>query len=1099
MSTFLSTLGLERYLAAFTAADIDMETIGDLTDADLQSLGLSLGHRRKLLKAAAQLSSADPEPREQLGLGTGTEEVFERRQISVAFCDLVGSTAIAAQLDPEDAREVMQGYRQRCAAVVERYGGSITQVQGDGVIVCFGYPTAHEDDAERAVSCGLELVEAVAELTTTQGVGLQARVGIASGPVIVGSRPGATNEPGASGNAPNLAARLQVLAEPGQVVIDAMTNHLVEGVFTTGPMGAYTLKGFAEPVPAWLVQSIRANASRFAARHARPPAPLIGREHELGLLLHRWRQAESGDGQVVLLSAEAGYGKSRLVAALLEQLPATVYKPMWQCSPRRTNTALYPAIDNLARTAGITGADPASVRLAKLEQVVRDSRGLELFAELLAIPTASSSDQDSATPEQRKREIFDFLLARLRQVTGTGPVCFVVEDVHWIDPTTIEILDLAIDLSQALPVLIILTARPEFAFPWTRRAHATTLALNRMSRSESRRLAAVAAGEHHLPEPLQERIIERAEGVPLFIEELTRAMIEAGLAHGPESHASALIPSSLQSSLIARLDRLSAVKEVAQTAAVIGRDFSRDLLAVVSLYDPATLDRALEQLIEAGIIEHRTGAGPAHFTFKHALLQDAAHGSLVRARRRMLHLRTADAIVSQDPERASAEPDVLAHHLTEAGETERAITAWLEAAVQATDRSASRETLAHTDRALELLATLEATPERDRREAKIHALRIPAAVHAHGYSSDELEAIFKRLQALHHEGDDAASLARALYGEYLSCVTRANSQRAIEVAERWLAATQHLEDPNPHYHAMRARAYMRIVRGELAAAEDDLGFLKRIDWNSVGYQAGDYSGMTALANIAMYSGLVSWLRGYADQSRISVEEAAHHSAASGRPLFLAYFATISGTLLLFQDDDAALAAAAKQVLEFGDRLHIITYTLTGRGFEAVSVVRSGDYERGLAMLTATFAAMDALKHRFLRPHLTCWLAEALAGTNQTLAGLRVLEEAREAIAKSGEAIFAAPVAMKRGQLLLKHGDEPAARSAFREAFDLAAAQGARMLQLEAATALAGVLEAGEATAMLEPLYAAFSEGFDTGPLRRAREVLDRVRGLAPVS
>jgi class 3 adenylate cyclase len=745
---WLSDLGLGQYAEQFTAADIDQDVLLELTDEDLRTLGLTLGHRKKLLRAISEHRTPAAPARPEPGDASTAEdppragEDAERRQLSIVFCDLVGSTALSTRLDPEDLREVMQAYNRCCADVVDRFGGWIARFQGDGIVVLFGYPQAHEDDAARALRCALEMVAAVGRLQAWPGVALQARAGIATGPVVVGDRILNTQEPATSGHTPNLAARLQACAEPGQVLIEPLTRRLVGGMFACVELGTRELKGVAQPVPVWRVDAFR-EGNRFAASHLDEMTEMIGREHELGLLLHRWREAESGEGRVVLLSGEPGIGKSRLVAALLNRLPDHVRKPIWQCSPHRTNTALYPAIEQLMEAVRFLPEDATETKLEKLERVVGD-QAAPVLADLLSIPTGDRYPAQSLTPAERKQRTLDAMLGQLRKIAAQGPVCFVVEDVHWIDPTTLELLDHAADLVQRLRVLMILIFRADYQIPWRLRGHVSGLSLHRLNRTECARVAELAARGAKLPPELVDRIIDRTDGVPLFVEELTRSTPESGVlerieegASLPSALTSEAIPSSLQSSLIGRLDRLSSVKHVAQVAAAIGREFPRDLLAAVAGYSAATLDRALEQLVLADIVHRRSSAAVQLYAFRHALIQDAAYGSLLRGKRRELHARIADVLESRLSGRTVAEPDLLAHHLTEAGKNERAVAYWLKAAQQAAERSANRETVAHTERGLRLLATLPPSSEKDRQERALQSTRLVAATSVFGFSSDE--------------------------------------------------------------------------------------------------------------------------------------------------------------------------------------------------------------------------------------------------------------------------------------------------------------------------------------------------------------------------
>ena len=752
---WLRGLGLEQYLPAFRDNDIDAEVLRRLTAEDLRDLGVvSVGHRRRLLDAVKALGDAPPAstaaPEPAIPANAGVEA--ERRQLTVLFCDLADSTALSSRLDPEELGEVIGAYHRCAAEVVRRLDRFLAKDLGDGVLAYFGFPAAHEDDAERAVRAGLELTRAVAALDG-RGTQLGARVGITTGLVVVGEIGG--REPGTVvGETPNLAARLQAEAPLGGVVIAPATRRLAGDWFRYRDLGTHQLKGVTEPVPVTQVLGERSAESRFAAIRAALLTPFVGREQEIALLLDRWHLAGEGEGQVVVLSGEAGIGKSRIAEILRERVGDAGIHIRWQCSPNHTETALHPAIAQLTAAARIETDDPPAAKLEKLRRlIVATDPGPEdivpLFADLLAIPTGETPA--TMTPEARGARTLRALAAQLFALARQKPVLFLVEDAHWIDSTTRELIDAVIEPIARDGVLLLATARPEFSNPWGSHSHVTTLALNRLGQRQSADLANHVAGGRELPEPVGRVIVERADGVPLFIEELTKSVLESGLLREADGRLvldgplpSLAIPTTLQGSLLARLDRLAATREVAQIGAAIGREFDYELLSEVAGLTDTQLRQALSQLEAAGLVFRRGAPPEASWTFKHALVRDAAHDSLLNSSRRQLHARIAEAVERRYPEIASTEPQLLAQHLAEAGFAERSARAWLEAGRLAASRSAPQEAALQFARGIDILQSAEMGLTHDRLELELQIGRGSACAAAFGHGAAETEASWVR-------------------------------------------------------------------------------------------------------------------------------------------------------------------------------------------------------------------------------------------------------------------------------------------------------------------------------------------------------------------
>jgi class 3 adenylate cyclase/tetratricopeptide (TPR) repeat protein len=738
LGDWLRSLGLEQYEAAFRDNKIGERVLPSLTAEDLKEIGVGpVGHRRILLDAIAALRadgggkapSVDAAP-PSTAPSVSPEDRAERRQVTVMFCDLVGSTALSARMDPEDLREVISAYQKCVAETVQRFGGFVAKYMGDGVLVYFGYPQAHEDDAERAVRAGLGLVGAVGELKTHAA--LKTRVGIATGLVVVGDLigSGASQEKAIVGDTPNLAARLLGIAEPNEVAIADGTRKLLGHLFELEDLGATNLKGIPGSVRCWLVLRPASVESRFDAFHATGLIDLVGREEELELLLRRWSKAKTGEGQVVLLSGEPGIGKSRLTAALLERLASEPHTRLrYFCSPQHTDSALYPIISQMERAAGFTHDDNSQGKLDKLDALLARSltprQDAAVLADMLSLPNDGRYPALEQTPQRRRQRTLETLAAQLEALSRANPVLMIFEDVHWIDPTSLEALGRTVDRLRNLGVLLIVAYRPEFEPPWIGRPNVTVLGLSRFGEREVVAMIAGVSGDKALPESIRQEIIERTDGIPLFVEEMTRAVLEAESEGDARRTAAAVpssvlaVPASLHASLMARLDRLGPAKVVAQVGAAIGREFPHALLASVMRKPEAELGSALDRLIAAGLL-FRQGVPPhASYLFKHALVQDAAYGTLLREPRRTLHARIAETLEGEFAEIAESQPELLARHCTEAGFIEKAMGLWGTAGQRSLARSALVEGVKQLKRALDQIATLPTTPALRREEMKL--------------------------------------------------------------------------------------------------------------------------------------------------------------------------------------------------------------------------------------------------------------------------------------------------------------------------------------------------------------------------------------------
>jgi class 3 adenylate cyclase/predicted ATPase len=1113
ISAWLRVLGLEHYADAFEANAIDTEVLGELTEADLEKLGVLLGHRKKLLKAIAALAG---QTRAASGMEdadiplSATRPEAERRQLTVLFCDLAGSTALAARLDPEDLREVIGAYHRCCAEVVERWGGHVAKYMGDGVLTYFGWPQAHEDDAERAVRAGLQLVEAVGRLSGGHAP-LSGRVGVATGAVVVGDLmgEGAAREEGVVGTTPNLAARLQALADPGQVVIGRRTRRLISGLFELEDLGTQQLKGFAEPVPAWRVRGEGPAESRFDARQEGGTTPMVGRHHEIALLLDRWQQAKAGEGHVVLLSGEPGVGKSRLVRALHERLDDEPHTRLSHfCSPYHQDSALYPVIGLLERAAGIWRDDPSGRQLDKLEALlalgtteVRDVA--PLIAHLLSIPTGERYPPLLLSPQRQKERTLTALLDQVAGLASRQPVLALYEDLHWSDPTTLELLDSAVGHIQNLPVLAVFTFRPEFRAPWIGFAHVTSLTLNRLTRRQSAVMVEKVTHGKALPSEVLEQIVAKTDGVPLFVEELTKTVIESDLLQdageryvlgGPLPPLA--IPASLYDSLMARLDRLARVKEVAQLGAVIGREFGHELLAAVSSLDDGKLRDALQQLVNAELV-FRHGTPPhATYTFKHALVQDAAYASLLRGRRQQLHARIATVMEEIFPEILETEPHLLAHHCTGAGLIEKAVHFWLKAGQQASERSAYVEASRHVSRGLDLIETLPERPEHTLCELDLRLVAGAALMATKGYAADEVEPHYTRAWDLCRQVGQTPKLFPALHGLYRFYHARGELETAREVGQQLTDLARKVQDPALSVEASRALGVSLFWLGAVETAQADLergAALYDLERHrSHAFLYGIDPGVVCLS----YSALASWALGYPDKALMR----------SDRALSLARKLSHRQTLALALVWAAWLRQLRGEAPSAREQVEVALALCTEEGFPlftAMAVillgwieVQEGQVKEGTERIRKGLDDLRTTGTGLFRPSFLALLAEADERAGLPERGLRHLEQALAMTRRNGERFSESEIRRLIGDMLVqlpgsRIGD---AEASYRQALEVARRQRTKSFELRAAASLSRLWRRqgrrAEARDLLAPVYGWFTEGFGTADLKNAKTLLD---------
>jgi class 3 adenylate cyclase len=1112
VTNWLRGLGLEQYAAAFHDNDINSEILHELTTDDLIGLGVtSIGHRRKLLAAISALREAGTMPAPQMAprapphhsLPAGIAPA-ERRQLTIMFCDLVGSTELATQLDPEDLRDIIAAYHRRVAEGVARYGGFTARLMGDGVLAYFGYPLAHEDDAERAVRGGLAIVEAIAGLGLAQP--LQVRIGIATGLVVVGDLigTGAGQEQTVTGETPNLAARLQTLAAPNAVIVSHSTRRLLGTLFEMEDLGPQSLKGFAGELRAWRVVGESGVESRFAALRT-AETPLVGREEELDLLLRRWAQAKSGEGRVVLLSAEAGIGKSRLTEALVERIAAE--KPgrlRYFCSPHHQDSALFPVIAQLERAAGFTRDDTSSAKQEKLAALLGDSAAasddLALIGELLSLSTMPASPTLELSPQGKKELTFEALLRQLEALTRKQPVLMVFEDLHWIDPTTRELFDRIIVRIENLPVLLIATIRPDFASPWTGQPHVTMLALSRLGRRDGaalvRQLVAKATA---LPLEIIEEIIERTDGVPLFLEEVTKLVLEAAISNTAGGNAVPLpgtrlaVPPTLQASLMARLDRLGpAAREVAQIGAAIDRDFPYELLLAASQRGEAETRAALDGLVAAGLVFQRGTPPAAEYQFKHALIQDTAYGTLLRGPRRALHARIAAAIQEQSPRIVERSPEILAHHLTEAGELDSAATYWLEAGRRASGQSANIEAAAHLARGIAGLSGLAETPERIQQELVLQLALGPMLLSTRGYGSPETRRAYRRAAELAARlGDDRAHFA-ATWGLWITTHGggREDEERLRHLGELVQIADR-VADPELSLQAHHSAWATWVWGGEFVRSLDHVRQgIALYDPDKHRHHALMYGGHDPGVCGKGQSAMALWVLGYSDQAAQIAGEGIILAEGLGHVpsvLHSLWFAVAVGHL---RRDLATARDYSERLLTLGHEHGLRQYQAVGGIFHGWALMQSGSGDEGLAELRSCIGRYGATSWTMLG------LFRAMLAEAELLSGnFQQAEEALTGTEEVGNRWWWAEFLRLRGDLHRSGSvrDKAAAEQSYREAIAVARGQQAKALELRAATGLVRLWrDEGrpyEARDLLAPIYGWFTEGLDTPDLVEAKALL----------
>jgi class 3 adenylate cyclase/predicted ATPase len=1093
VTDWLRGLGLERYAVAFRENEISADLLPALTAQDLHDLGITaIGHRRRLLDAIAVLAGDEP-ARSAVEAAPSDRAAAERRHLTVLFCDLVGSTPLSTRLDPEDLREVLHTYRASVVAAVRGQHGYVAKYLGDGVLAYFGWPNADETHADSAVRAGLAAIEALRPHK------LPVRVGIATGLVIVGDLIGAgvSQEHPAIGETPNLAARLQAMAQPDTIVVSEATRAQLGRMFEMEALGPLALKGFGKPVIAWRVRRETGITSRSEALYSGAVPPLIGRSEELDLLLRRWRQAKDGEGRVVLLSGEAGIGKSRLLAALEERLADEQHVGLrYFCSPHHQDSALYPLTARMEREACFARGDTAADRLAKLEAMLAPTApapdDVALLAALLSIPPGAGYPVLELSPQRRKERTFAALIGRLTSLARNAPVLLLFEDAHWSDPTSLELLDIVIEQIADLPVLLIASFRPDFSPPWFGRPGVSLIALSRLDRRDATELAVQIVTGHALSSGLLDRIVVQADGVPLFIEELTKAVLETA---EPDATRALTVPNTLQASLMARLDRLPAAKQVAQIGSVIGREFPHILLAAVAHLPVPLLAEGLEELIALALVFRRGTPPEAMYAFKHALVRDVAYASLLKTSRQQLHAMIGDALRRELPERAEAEPEFVAYHYAEAGSTELAVEWWAKAGELGLQRSANVEAIGHFEKALALSQELGDAPEyrlgRSRLEISYgNALRV-----VRGFGAPETRAAFARARDLARVLSDVPERFSAEYGLWSASFIGGDLAAMRELANAFLQKIEDRPDLPENGIAHRLVGMTCWFAGEFISARPHLERALACYDAERDYPLAFRFGQDLAVPPMAYLAMTLWPLGSAHCARRFAAETVTHALQTKHVPTTAYAYLHASLFELMRRDRRKSDPYVRAYLRLA-REHVMPMWLSNGAFhESWLRWRAGKDEADLAQMHRALKLIREQGQGVVTPLQGVLLAEAEAEASHYDDALATIHAQLAEMMHSGQRWFLAEGHRVHGELLRKSqpARSEAAEAAFMRAIEVARAQSARRFELRAAMSLARLwLEQGrqaEARDLLSPVYDWFTEGLGSVDLQEARAIL----------
>jgi class 3 adenylate cyclase/predicted ATPase len=1109
VTEWLESIGLPEYAQRFGENGIDLSVLRDLTEHDLKELGVLLGHRRKLLRAIAELEDVVRPKPAQTATGPRQASEGERRHLTVMFCDLVRGTAISGRLDPEDMRALIGKYHGCIAEVIGQHNGKVARYTSDGALVYFGFPQAHEDDAEQAVRAALALIDAVANIRNAAET-LQIRIGIATGTVVVADLliESILSEHEVVGETPNLAARLQERAEPGTVLICANTRRLAEGKFLYRDLGPVVLKGWARPFQVYRVLGTSGVESRFEAMHTAKLPPLFGREEEIELLLRRWRQATLEGGRVVTLTGEPGIGKSHIALALDERIQATPHITLrYFCSEHHAHSPLYPFINQLGRASGFERGDSPQERLYKLnallEQSTHDPEHLAVLANLLALRVDDHCQLRDATPQKRKERTLAALLAQLNGLAVQRPVLLIFEDVHWIDPTSLELLAAAVEQVPQHRVLILITARPEFTPPWPGYPHTTTIPLTRLGRHDGAALVRRLTGGKTLPKEVMKHILAHTDGVPLFIEELTKMVIEGGLLReqareyvleGPLP--SFAIPTTLQASLMARLDRLSPVRDVAQISAVAGREFHYELVNAVAGLPKERLDEALDQLVRSELVFCRGELPNAVYTFKHALVRDAAYAGLLKSRRVHLHAAIAKELEQKFPEVVQTQPEIIAYHYTQAKLHEKALHYWYEAGKQSAARSAHNEAVGHLKHGLDQIANIEESLLRNKSELQLQISLGNSLRTIKGWSDDGVKHAYTRALQLCKESGLDEHVLPAVFGLWSWHFVRASLGEAEVLAEHLLKSAENADNSVYNVLAHEALGFTLFAKGNFAAAHEAL---KRSIGLCEDCKAATYLELSAQdprVHVRSYDSMTLWALGYPDQALRLCAEARRYANALQHPFSEAIARTVGLRVHQFLGDGAVVADQANAAIAFCEEhefVHYLAMALILRGWASAD---QGEFEKGIAEIQEGMEKKRATGALILESYSLGLMADACIKNRRYEQALDALTQAITKLNEENqERFYAAEIYRLLGETHLQSNHTlTQAEDYLLKSLEVARAQNAKSFELRACLSLCDLYElrpgADKCRSRLGEVYGFFGEGFGTPDLVRAKARLD---------
>ncbi len=1123
VAKWLDEIGFGQYLPQFAENDIDIDILPDLSEDDLEKLGVSMGHRKKILRAITSLNVDENQGEPTAPIlppldAQQTEEAgAERRQLTVMFCDLVGSTALSERLDPEELRDILARYQKTCNGIVENFQGCIARYVGDGLLVYFGYPVAHEDDASRAVYAGLEIIESmhvINEKNENSSIELAVRIGIATGLVVVGDiGTGAEREKMAVvGDTPNLAARLQGQADSNTMVISESTQQLVEGLFEYKKLPVVQLKGISNAVQSYLIVAQSAASNRFEAQATLGLATLIGRDEEIGLLMRRWRQASEGESQLVLLSAEPGFGKSRVIKSFRDSAePVPQQKILYFCSPFHTNSAFYPVIDQLERGLRFDHKDDSKQKVDKLIAVLGDlelssTDILPALASLLSLPANEHDTTQTQDPQNLKNKILEALVMLVDAMASIGPVLMVVEDAHWIDPSTIQFLTLLIERLDKQQFMLVVTHRPEFEPPWSRYSQATLLQLNRLSRKDCEMLLINVCGGKMLPEEVVEQIISRTDGVPLFVEEFAKALLGSSLLEDKgdvytlEGSPSSLeIPVTLNDSLMARLDRLPKAKNVAQLAATLGRFFSYQLIEAVSETDSATLDIALSELVSAELILQRGLASDMSYEFKHALVRDAAYQSLLKSFRQQIHQRVAEVLEEQFPEITDTQPELLAYHYSEAQIKENAVEYWLKAGLQASAKSANIEAVAHLTTGLEMIAQTPDSTQRTRRELDLYLAIGPPLMSTKGFAAIESEQAYTRAHELCKQVGTAQELFTVTWGLWLFNQQLGELELARKLADDLLSIAEGMNDKGSQLQAHHAAWTTAYRMGDFTAAilNTDQGsalYLFEEHRDHARRFGGHDPGVCAL----WHSAKCSWFLGYPDHALAQAKSSIALARKLSQSFSIALASTFAAFVHQYRNEFDQVRELTESLQLFCEEHRVAPQcVIAAKILHGWALAAGGQTDKGWSCILEGLDSFRSTRTKAHGPYLLILFADICARTGQAEKGLEVISEARNLLEYSKERTIEAEIYRLEGDLrLLASASEAAAEKCYQQAMLVAQRQQAKSLELRIASSLARLWQnqgkRSEALALLTPIYQWFDQGAETTDLQQAAVLLSNL-------